>query len=72
MDRYVKLNKEYRDLEEIVSVYKEYKSVLDNLLNTRTILKEGVEYNFDITSVAETLRSMVRSYRKARRVCRSY
>lgn len=38
MDRYVKLNKEYRDLEEIVSVYKKYKDVLDNLKNAKELL----------------------------------
>lgn len=38
MDRYVKLSKEYRDLEEIVSVYKQYKDVLDNLKNTKELL----------------------------------
>jgi peptide chain release factor 1 len=38
MDRYVKLNKEYRDLEEIVSVYKQYKDILDNLINAKELL----------------------------------
>jgi peptide chain release factor 1 len=38
MTRYVKLNKEYRDLEEIVRVYKEYKDTLDNLKNTKELL----------------------------------
>jgi peptide chain release factor 1 len=38
MDRYVKLNKEYRDLEEIVSVYKQYKDILDNLKNAKELL----------------------------------
>jgi peptide chain release factor 1 len=38
MDRYVKLSKEYRDLEEIVGVYKKYKDVLDNIKNTRDLL----------------------------------
>ncbi len=31
MNRYAKLNKEYKDLEEIVAVYKDYKSLIDNL-----------------------------------------
>ncbi len=39
MKRYVKLNKEYKDLEEIVAVYKEYKSVIDNLESSRELLK---------------------------------
>ena len=38
MDRYVKLNKEYRDLEEIVGVYTTYKNVLDNLENAKAML----------------------------------
>lgn len=38
MDRYVKLNKEYRDLEEIVGVYVAYKNVLDNLRNAKEML----------------------------------
>jgi peptide chain release factor 1 len=38
MDRYVKLNKEYRDLEEIVSVYKKYKDITDNIKNAKELL----------------------------------
>ena len=38
MNRYVKLNKEYRDLEEIVGIYHKYKNVLDNLTNTKELL----------------------------------
>jgi peptide chain release factor 1 len=38
MNRYVKLNKEYRDLEEIVGVYTTYKNVLDNLENAKAML----------------------------------
>jgi peptide chain release factor 1 len=38
MDRYVKLNKEYRDLEGIVGVYATYKNVLDNLGNAKSML----------------------------------
>ena len=36
MKRYVKLNKEYKDLEEIVAVYKEYKNLIDNLTSSRS------------------------------------
>ena len=39
IDRYVKLNKEYRDLEEIVAVYKLYKDVLDNIKNSKELLE---------------------------------
>ena len=38
MDRYVKLSKEYRDLEEIVISYKEYKSIFDNLKSAKELL----------------------------------
>lgn len=39
MKRYVKLNKEYRDLEEIVSVYKEFRSILSNIDSAKGLLK---------------------------------
>jgi len=39
MDRYVKLNKEYRDLEEIDRSYLEYKNILDNLKNSKELLE---------------------------------
>lgn len=38
MDRYVKLNKEYKDLGQIVSVYKEYRNVLGNIDSSKQIL----------------------------------
>lgn len=38
MTRYVKLNKEYKDLEEIVGVYKNYKNVIENLENAKAML----------------------------------
>lgn len=40
MDRYVKLNKEYKDLEEIVKAYKEYKHVIDNIESSKKMLSE--------------------------------
>lgn len=43
MKRYVRLNKEYKDLEEIVVVYKEYKSLLDNLESSKELLKEETD-----------------------------
>lgn len=39
MKRYVKLNKEYKDLEEIVKEYDEYKELIGNLETNREILK---------------------------------
>jgi peptide chain release factor 1 len=38
--RYVKLNKEYRELEDIVEVGKKYKNLLDNIESSRAMLKE--------------------------------
>ena len=40
MKRYVKLNKEYKDLEEIVKVYNEYKDVIGNIETNKEILSE--------------------------------
>jgi len=40
MKRYVKLNKEYKELEELVQVYKEYKGLIDNLESSKELLKE--------------------------------
>lgn len=40
MKRYVKLNKEYKDLEEIEVVYKKYKNILDNLESSKALLQE--------------------------------
>ncbi|MEZ4921650.1 MAG: peptide chain release factor 1 [Crocinitomicaceae bacterium] len=40
MDRYVKLNKEYKDLEVIVDAYKKYKNVIDNIASTKEMLAE--------------------------------
>jgi peptide chain release factor 1 len=39
MTRYVKLNKEYRDLEELVSVYRKYKTVVANIKNNKDIIQ---------------------------------
>jgi peptide chain release factor 1 len=39
MDRYVKLSKEYRDLEEVVIAYKEYKNIFDNIKSSKELLE---------------------------------
>ncbi len=39
MKRYVKLNKEYKDLEEIEKIYHEYKNLLDNLKSSKELLE---------------------------------
>jgi peptide chain release factor 1 len=38
MKRYVKLTKEYKDLEEIVRVYKEYKNCLENIESSKVMV----------------------------------
>lgn len=40
MKRYVKLNKEYKELEPIIEVYNEYKNILSNIENAKEILAE--------------------------------
>ncbi len=46
MKRYVKLNKEYKELEEIVKVYEQYKNVLDNIEANQEILKSDEDADF--------------------------
>jgi peptide chain release factor 1 len=38
--RYIKLNKEYRELESIVDAAKEYKNIIDNVASAKAMLKE--------------------------------
>jgi peptide chain release factor 1 len=38
MDRFTKLNKEYKSLEDLVKVYKEYKAVLENIDSAKEML----------------------------------
>ncbi|MFK8010103.1 MAG: peptide chain release factor 1 [Saprospiraceae bacterium] len=38
MDRFTKLNKEYKSLQDIVNVYKKYKSVLENIDSAKEML----------------------------------
>lgn len=43
MERYVKLNKEYRDLEALDLIYKEYKNVVGNLASSKAMLEEETD-----------------------------
>lgn len=43
MDKYMNLNKEYKGLQEIIGVYKEYKSVLENIESSREMLNDSDE-----------------------------
>ncbi len=53
MKRYVKLNKEYKDLEEIVKTYKRYKSVIDNITSSKELLKTEKDRDFIEMAKAE-------------------
>jgi len=46
MKRYVKLNKDYKDLEPVVKAFKEYKSVTSNIENAREIIKNEKDDDF--------------------------
>jgi peptide chain release factor 1 len=50
MDRYVKLNKEYSELEKIVDVRNEYKSALDSIAEAKNILEN--ESDSDLRELA--------------------
>lgn len=43
MKRYVRLNKEYKDLEQLDVVYKSYKTLLENIDSSRSLLKEETD-----------------------------
>lgn len=38
--RFIRLNKEYKDLQKVVEAYKEYKNILDNIADAKEILSE--------------------------------
>lgn len=46
MSKYTKLTKEYKDLEKIVTLYDEYKLVLDNITSTKEILEKEKDQEF--------------------------
>jgi peptide chain release factor 1 len=46
MDRYVKLNKEYKDLEVFVETHDEYKNVLENIESSREIISKEKDEEF--------------------------
>ena len=43
MTRYVKLNREYKELEEMDAVYFRYKNVIDNLVSSKAMLAEETD-----------------------------
>lgn len=46
MKRYVKLNKEYKDLEEIVKSYIEFKNVVENIASSKEIIQNEEDEEF--------------------------
>ena len=53
MKRYIKLNKDYKDLIPIVNAYKDYKNVLDNIVNAKEILANEKDEDFREMAKAE-------------------
>jgi peptide chain release factor 1 len=46
MNRYIKLNKDYKDLIPVVDAYKEYKNIVDNIANTKEIISTEKDEDF--------------------------
>jgi len=46
MKRFVKLNRDYRDLEPIVEAYKEYKNIVENISSTKEMLQSETDADF--------------------------
>lgn len=46
MKKYIPLNKEYKELEEIIGVYKEYKHVKDNITSSKEMLSTEKDEEF--------------------------
>lgn len=44
--KYVKLSKEYKDLEEIVGAYKKYKNVVDNIASSKEVIETEEDPEF--------------------------
>lgn len=46
MKRYIKLNKDYKDLQPIINAYKEYKNVLENIKNAKEVINNEKDEEF--------------------------
>ena len=51
IDRYVKLNKEYKDLQEVVEAYYRYKNVVENIASSKEIL--ATETDLEMKEMAQ-------------------
>ena len=52
MKRYIKLNKDYKDLQPVIEAYKEYKNIIENIANTKEII--SVEKDDDFRDMAKS------------------
>tara|TARA_Y100000385_G_scaffold273138_1_gene314712 strand:- start:1455 stop:2543 length:1089 start_codon:yes stop_codon:yes gene_type:complete len=46
MKRYVRLNQEYKDLSVVVETYREYKNVLNNIINSKEVIQTEDDQEF--------------------------
>lgn len=46
MKKYIKLNKDYKELQRVVKAYKEYKNIIDNISSTKDLLKTEKDEEF--------------------------
>ena len=46
MKRYIKLNKDYKDLQPVVDAYKTYKNILENIVNSKEIISTEKDDDF--------------------------
>lgn len=46
MKKFIKLNRDYRDLEPIVEAYKEYKNIVENIDSTKELLQQETDDDF--------------------------
>lgn len=53
MERYIKLSREYKDLEDIVEAYFKYKNILENITSSKKILETEKDHDFREMAKAE-------------------
>lgn len=61
MKRYVKLTKDYKDLQVVIDVYKDYKNVLSNIQNAKDILNNEKDEEFRTMAKEELTTLLERS-----------
>ncbi len=62
MKRFIKLNKDYKELQPIVEAYKEYKNTIDNLESTKELLKTEKDEEFREMAKLELNELIARKY----------